>query len=195
MEKCKWCLDGGLMEKYHDDEWGSIVHDDYKHFEYLTLESMQCGLSWAIIIKKREAITKSFENFDFYKIASYNDNDIDRIYNTPNMLKSTSKIKATIHNANCFINIINQYGSFDNYIWSFTNKRSLVYKKHHLGFFEAKNDLSNQISDSLRKHGFKFIGSVTIYSYLQACGIINDHEINCFKYTKLLNENNCEIIE
>ena len=195
MEKCKWCLDGGMNEKYHDEEWGDVVHDDRKQFEFIMLEAMQCGLSWTLMLKKREIFRKCFDNFDYNKIASYNEIDIERILNSEGMIKSIGKIKAIINNAKCFIKIIEKYGSFDKYLWSFSNGYTLVYKKHHLGFYDVKNDLSDAISLNLKKEGFKYLGSITVYSHLQACGMINDHDINCFKYKKLLDNKMIKFID
>ena len=195
MNKCLWCQDGGLMEKYHDEEWGNVVHDDYKHFEYLSLEAMQCGLSWNIVIKKRKVIQECFANFDYNKVALFNENDIQRILNTPNMIKSIVKIKGIINNAQCFLKIIQEFGSFDKYFWSFSNNHVMVYLNHQKGLWETHNDISDKLSYDMKKRSFKYLGSVTLYSYMQACGMINDHELSCYKYPILLNEKNVKVVD
>lgn len=187
MKKCKWCLDGGILEKYHDDEWGTIIHDDRKHFEYLIMEVMQCGLSWMLMLKKREVFRMCFDSFDFNLIALYDDERIDDILNVPNMIRSRRKVEAIINNARKFLDVIDEFGSFDKYLWSFSNYKTIIYKSHQEGKWETKNDLSDLISNDMKKRGFKYLGSVTIFSHLQSCGIINDHEIDCYKYQALLN--------
>lgn len=186
--RCAWCCDGGLNQKYHDEEWGIPLHDDQKHFEYLMLEVMQCGLSWTLMLKKREIFRHCFADFDYHKVAEFTEQDIDRILNTDGMIRSRRKICAIIHNAKCFLHIIDDCGSFDQYIWSFTNGKTHIYPKHHQGFWEAKNGLSDRVSADLKKRGFKFLGSITVFSHLQACGIINDHSPDCWMYDRLIQE-------
>lgn len=195
MERCKWCLDGGIVQKYHDEEWGNPLHDDGKHFEYLLMEAMQCGLNWTMMLKKREIFRQCFDGFDFRKIALYGDADVERILNTEGMIRSKRKIEAIINNAKCFLKVIDEWGSFDRYIWSFSDDQTFVYRKHQLGEGEAKNALSDRLSLDMKKRGFKYLGSVTVYSHLQACGIINDHEPGCFKYEKRLRESRVKYIE
>lgn len=183
MNKCVWCKDGGLLEKYHDEEWGKPIEDDQKLFEYLSLEVLQCGLNWMIVLKKREIFNLCFDDFNFQKISKYQDMDINRILNTSGMIKSKRKILAIINNAILFMNIIKEFGSFSNYLWKFTNNHVFIYMSHQ-NMVVSKNNLSDKISNDLKKRGFKFIGSTTIYSYLQSCGLINDHNNNCFCYEK-----------
>ena len=186
MEKCRWCLDGGIVEKYHDNEWGTIIHDDKKHFEYLLMEVMQCGLSWLLMLKKREVFRNCFDNFDFHLVACYDDSKVDLILNTENMIRSRKKIEAVINNAKIFIEITKEFGSFDNYLWSFSDHKTIVYSSHQEGAWETRNYLSDMISSDMKKRGFKFLGSITVFSHLQACGMINDHEKECYKYYELL---------
>lgn len=186
MERCEWCCDGGLMQKYHDEEWGIPLHDDRKHFEYLMMEVMQCGLNWNMMLKKRETFRECFDQFDYELIADYPQEKIDKILTVENMIKSPRKINAIIHNARCFLRIIEEFGSFDKYIWSFSNYKTMIYKKHQNGEPEAQNELSDRISSDLKKRGFKYLGSITVFSHLQACGIINDHHPSCWMYKKLL---------
>lgn len=183
-EKCAWCKDGGLNEEYHDYEWGIPIHDDKKQFEFLMLEVMQCGLSWTLMLKKRETFRKCFDGFDYEKIAEYGEEKIQSIMETPDMIKSVRKIKAIISNAKAFIKIREEYGSFDSFLWGYSNNKTLIYKSHQTQWV-ASNELSDEIAKELKKRGFKFLGSITVYSHLQACGIINDHEEGCFMYREI----------
>lgn len=194
MERCGWCLDGGILQKYHDEEWGNPLHDDRKHFEYLLMEAMQCGLNWTMMLKKREIFRKCFDDFDYQRIAEYTEAEIERIMQTDGMIKSRGKIAAIINNAKCFLKITAEFGSFDNYIWSFSDYQTFVYMKHQQGQGEVRNELSDRLSRDMKKRGFKYLGSITVFSHLQACGIINDHECNCFKYEKLIEDGNIKYI-
>lgn len=186
MIRCSWCCDNGIVQKYHDEEWGIPLHDDKKHFEYLLMEVMQCGLNWTMMLKKREIFRLCFDNFDYKKIALYKEADIERILNTEGMIRSRGKITAIIGNAQGYLKIIDEFGSFDKFLWAFSEGQTYVYLKHQRGQGEVKNDLSDRISKDLKKRGFKYLGSITIYSHLQACGIINDHSPQCFMYDKIL---------
>ena len=170
-------------QRYHDEEWGVPLHDDLRQFEYLMLEVMQCGLSWQTVINKREIFRECFDNFDFAKIAEYNENDIERIMNTKGMIKSSRKIAAVINNAKCFRQNIKEFGSFCNYFWRYSDGKTIVYDRHSDGDIPASNALSEEISRDLRKRGFKYLGPITIYSHMQACGMINDHDKDCPHYT------------
>lgn len=183
-EKCAWCKDGGLNETYHDHEWGIPLHDDKKQFEFLMLEVMQCGLSWTLMLKKRETFRKCFDDFDYEKIARYDEEQVQRIMETPDMIKSIRKIRAVIDNAKAFIKIREEFGSFDRFLWNYSGGKTLVYKSHRTSW-AASNELSDEIAKELKKRGFKFLGSITVYSHLQACGIINDHEEGCFLYREI----------
>lgn len=185
MEKCAWCRDGGLNETYHDREWGDPLHDDRKQFEFLMMEVMQCGLSWTLMLKKRETFRKCFDNFDFEKIALYDESKIRSIMETPDMIKSVRKIQAVIANARAFIKIREEFGSFDEFLWSYSDHKTMVYQSHQKKWV-AKNELSDEIAKELKKRGFKYLGSITVYSHLQACGMINDHEARCYKYQQII---------
>ena len=186
MERCPWCMCNEKMIRYHDEEWGVPVHDDQKQFEFLMMEVMQCGLNWNMMIQKREIFRNCFDNFDFDKVAEYEEEDILRIMETEGMIRSRRKIEAVIHNARCFRDIRREFGSFSDYIWSFTKGRTYLYTGHQKGQIPARNGLSDRISKDLKKRGLKYMGSVTVYSHLQACGIINDHIESCFRYQELL---------
>lgn len=178
MHTCEWPTTP-LYQDYHDHEWGRPVHDDQKQFEHLMLEVMQCGLSWITVLNKREDLRIAFDGFDYKKISLYTDADVERIMNAPNVIRSERKIRAIIHNAQRFIEVQRDFGSFCNYIWAFTDGKTLVYEGHPEGNIPAKNELSERISNDLKQRGFKFLGPVTIYSHLQASGLINDHGRDC----------------
>ena len=182
MSYCNWEHTSATDRKYHDTEWGVPLHNDRGQFEYLLLEVMQCGLNWDLVINKREVFRKCFDNFDYDKIAAYTDEDIERILNTPKMIKSPHKVAAIIDNAKHFQKIRKEYGSFCNYLWGFSDNKTILYDKHEEGFIPVSNGLSYDISKDLKKRGFKYLGSIVIYSHLQACGIINDHDKNCPRY-------------
>lgn len=182
MSYCSWENTSEINIKYHNEEWGVPVYDDYLQFEYLMMEVMQCGLSWNIVINKREIFRKCFDNFNYDLIAKYDENDIQRILNADGMIKSKRKIEAIINNAKCFQKIRDEFGSFCNYIWGYSDNKTILYDKHELGYIPTSNGLSDKIAHDLKKRGFKFLGSITIYSHLQASGIINDHDKNCKRY-------------
>lgn len=177
-----WEKTSDVNKKYHEEEWGVPVYDDKKQFEYLMLESMQCGLSWEIVIKKREILKKCFDNFDYDLISGYTEKDVERIMQTDGMIKSEKKIRAVINNAKCFIKIREEFGSFSNYLWKHSDNKTILYDKHCEGYIPVSNGLSDKIAKDLKKRGFKFLGTVTLYSHLQASGIINDHDKNCPRY-------------
>ena len=173
--RCSWVnLNNPLYIKYHDEEWGVPSNDDNYLFEMLILELFQAGLSWETILNKRESFREAFDNFDYNKIANYNEDKINSLLNNKNIIRNKLKIKATINNAKIFIKIRTKYNSFSNYIWSFTDNK-IIYNKGLV----TSNYLSDMISKDLKDKGMKFVGTTIIYSYLQAIGIINDHEINC----------------
>lgn len=188
MSYCNWSNASELNIKYHDEEWGIPVHDDRMQFEYLMMEVMQCGLNWNMMINKREIFRKCFDNFEYDLIAKYTEKDIERIMNTDGMIKSPRKINAIINNAKCFQIIRKEYGSFCKYLWAFSDNKTILYEKHEQGYIPVSNGLSDKISKDLKKRGFKFLGTITIYSHLQAAGIINDHDKNCPRY-EFINKN------
>lgn len=187
MAFCTWCV-GEINQKYHDEEWGVPLHDDRKQFEYLMMEVMQCGLSWELMLKKREIFRSCFDNFDYDKIVSYGEEDIQRIFETEGMVRSRRKIEAIINNAKRFIEIRQEYGSFSCYLWAFSDGKTILYEGHGDGNVPVSNGLSDEIGKDLKKRGFKYLGSVTVYSHLQACGIINDHGSDCPCYKKIVTE-------
>jgi DNA-3-methyladenine glycosylase I len=180
--RCFWCDLTDKMVKYHDEEWGVPVHDDKKQFEFLMMEVMQCGLNWNMMIEKREIFQDCFAGFDYDKVAAFDEADIERILATPGMIRSRRKVEAIIHNARIFQQIISEYGTFDKYIWKHSGGRTILYMGHEKGRQPVKNGLSEKLSRDLKKRGFKYLGPVVMYSHLQACGIINDHTEQCFRY-------------
>ncbi len=183
MQRCKWCnLNNPLYVNYHDQEWGTPIYEDKKLFELLILESFQAGLSWECILNKRENFKKAYDNFNIDKIVNYDEAKINELIQNPNIIRNKLKIKASINNAKIFKKIANEYGSFAKYIWSFTNGQ-IIYE---IG--KSSSELSDKISKDLKDKGMSFVGTTIIYAYLQAIGIINSHEQNCFKYPKR-NEN------
>lgn len=183
MGNCQWWCCDKLSQSYHDLEWGRPIHNDQLHFEALSLELLQSGLNWALVLKKRPVFRDCFADFDFQKVSAFGENDIERILSAPGMIRSRRKILAIIGNARCFLQIIKDYGSFDRYIWSFTEGHTLVYSDHRP---VSSSELSDTICKDLKAKGFRFLGSVTVYSYLQACGIINDHSPDCPVYRELI---------
>lgn len=186
MDRCPWCTCNEKMIRYHDEEWGVPVYDDQKQFEFLMMELMQCGLNWNMMIQKREIFRECFDRFDYNKVAEYQEAEIERILNTEGMIRSRRKIEAVIHNARCFQKIREEFGSFSDYIWGFTGGKTYLYTGHQKGEIPARNGLSDRISKDLKKRGLKYMGSITVYSHLQACGIINDHLETCGRYRELL---------
>ena len=176
MNRCFWVnLNNPRYVDYHDKEWCVPSHDDNYLFEMLVLESFQAGLSWECILNKRNYFREAFDNFDYKKISKYDESKILELLNNKNIIRNKLKIKATITNSKIFMNIQKEYGSFSNYIWSFTNNEII----DHKGEIITSNELSDTISKDLKKRGMKFVGTTIIYSYLQAIGIVNDHELTC----------------
>lgn len=180
MKRCKWVdLNSPTYIKYHDEEWGVPKYDDRELFELLILEGFQAGLSWITVLKKREAFRNSFDNFDVKKVAKYNEAKIYELMNNAEIIRSRNKIESAINNAKVFMEIQKEFGSFSNYIWSFTAGKVI---KNTDDDMKVSSPLSDEVSKELKKRGMKYVGTVIIYSYLQAIGVINDHETGCFCY-------------
>ena len=180
MPRCRWANPSNpLYLKYHDEEWGVPSYDDTYLFEMLLLESFQAGLSWECILNKRESFRKSFDNFDYHKIAAYDSQKVNELLQNKNIIRNKLKINAAIKNAQVFISIQKEYGSFSNYIWHFTNNKII---KNTTGSIQTHSNLSDKISVDLYKRGMRFVGTVIIYSYLEAIGVLNDHEPTCDNY-------------
>ena len=185
MAYCNWGTNLDILIAYHDTEWGVPLHDDRGQFEFLMMEVMQCGLNWTMMMKKREIFRSCFDNFEFDKVAEYTEENIERILEVPGMIKSRRKIEAIINNAKCFQKIRQEFGSFDAYLWAYSDGKTILYNKHEDGYIPVSNGLSDEISKDLKKRGFKYLGTVTVYSHLQACGMINDHGSDCPCYKRI----------
>lgn len=183
--KCGWCLGGDLYEAYHDNEWGVPVYDDATLFEFLVLETFQAGLSWITILKKRENFRTAFDNFDHKIIANYNQRKIDSLIQDTGIIRNKLKINATVSNAKAFIETQKEFKSFSKYIWKFVDGKPIKNTVKNYKDGPANTPLSDTISNDLKKRGFKFVGSTVMYAFTQAIGMVNDHEINCFRYNEV----------
>ena len=184
-KRCFWVSDDPLYIEYHDNEWGVPVYDDDRLFEFLILETFQAGLSWITILKKRENFREALDNFDYKKIAKYGDEKFEKLLQDAGIIRNKLKIKATITNAQAFMKVQEEFGSFSNYIWSFTNGKPIKNSFTKKEDVPATTELSDQISKDLKKRGFKFVGSTVIYAHMQATGMVNDHTTDCFRYNEV----------
>lgn len=185
MKRCPWCGSDPLYVAYHDEEWGVPVHDDRKHFEFLVLESAQAGLSWLTVLRKRENYRALYDGFDPVKVAAYDESKVTALLGDAGIIRNRKKIEASIGNARCFLAIQKEYGSFDRYIWSFTEGKPVTNAWAQLSELPAKTPLSDTVAKDLKARGFKFLGTTIIYAHLQAIGIINDHLVDCFRYNEV----------
>ena len=180
--RCLWVTKDKIYQDYHDNEWGVPVYDDHKLFECFLLETFQAGLSWLTILKKRENFRKAFDDFDCNVISNYGDNKVNELLTNEGIIRHRLKIESTIINAKLFIEIQKQYGSFSTYIWNYVDGEPIINSFSVNDNLPSKTDLSDKISKDLKKRGFKFVGSTTMYAFMQAIGLVNDHTDNCFKY-------------
>ena len=187
MEKtrCAWVGNDELYQKYHDEEWGVPVKDDDKQFEFLILETFQAGLSWITILRKRENFRKAFDNFNYKKIAKYNEAKIQSLLEDAGIIRNQLKIRATVSNASAFMEVQKEFGSFSDYLWNFIDHKTVNEKRKSIKEVPAKTELSDKISKDLKKRGFKFVGSTVVYAHLQATGLINDHTTDCFRHKEV----------
>ena len=185
IKRCAWAAGSSIqMQEYHDKEWGVPVHDDRLLFEFLILEGAQAGLSWSTVLAKRENYKKAFSNFDFKKIIKYDQAKIDKLLLDPGIIRNKLKVNSVVINAKAFIAVQKEFGSFDKFIWSFTDGKPIINKWKSIDRLPAKTDISDAMSIALKKRGFKFIGSTICYAFMQATGMVNDHTADCFKYPK-----------
>jgi DNA-3-methyladenine glycosylase I len=184
-KRCEWCLGNELYIEYHDKEWGNPVHDDMIHFEFLVLESAQAGLSWLTILKRREHYRRLYDNFDPIKVSKYNEARIEMMLQDPGIIRNRKKIESSISNAQHFLEIVKEFGSFDKYIWGFTDGEVVKNQWKSLSELPANTPLSDSLTKDMKKRGFKFLGSTILYAHLQAIGIVNDHSVDCFRYEEL----------
>ncbi|MCC7473886.1 MAG: DNA-3-methyladenine glycosylase I [Pirellulales bacterium] len=184
--RCDWCLSGDDQYiAYHDEEWGVPIHDDQKQFEFLTLESAQAGLSWATVLRKRENYRQAFAGFDPARVARYSQNKIEQLLADPGIIRNRLKVQAAVSNARCFLEVQEEFGSFDEYIWSFVEGRPIrnTWKTHK--HVPATSKQSDALSKDLKRRGFKFVGSTIIYAHMQAVGMVNDHLVSCFRHKQV----------
>lgn len=178
--RCTWCEKDDLYRDYHDNEWGNPVYDDDKLFEFLVLETFQAGLSWYTILKKRENFRKAFDQFDYKKVAQYDESDVQRLLQDAGIIRNQLKIRGTISNAFAFMDVQKEFGSFSKYIWGFVNHKPIVNVLRSANA-PATTPISDAISKDLKKRGFKFVGSTVVYANMQATGMVDDHADNCWK--------------
>ncbi|WP_271406723.1 DNA-3-methyladenine glycosylase I [Tenacibaculum soleae] len=183
--RCFWVSDDPLYVAYHDKEWGVPVYDDKTLFEFLILETFQAGLSWITILKKRENFRKAFDNFDCNKVANYKEDKYEELLMDAGIIRNKLKIKSAISNAQLFIGVQEEFGSFSKFFWSYTNEKPIVNHFNKREDVPATTALSDKISKDLKKRGFKFVGSTVIYAYMQATGMVNDHTTDCFRYNEI----------
>ncbi|MCQ3972484.1 MAG: DNA-3-methyladenine glycosylase I [Anaerolineae bacterium] len=189
--RCPWCLSFEEYIRYHDEEWGVPVHEDRKHFEFLILEGAQAGLSWSTILKKRAAYRQAFAEFDPEQVARFSETRLGELLQDPGIIRNRLKVKAAINNAQRFLEIQNEFGSFDQYIWRFVNGKPIVNTWKTLKEIPAASPESEALSQDLVKRGFKFVGSTIVYAHMQACGLVNDHLVDCWRY-RLINEDEAQ---
>lgn len=184
--RCAWCI-GHFDEymRYHDEEWGAPVHDDQKHFEFLILEGAQAGLSWSTILKKREGYKQAFANFNVEEVAQFTPGIVEELLLFPGIIRNRLKVTATVNNARQFLKVQEEFGSFDKYIWQFVNGKPIVNAWTSTKQVPATTKESDALSKDLKKRGFKFVGSTVIYAHMQACGLVNDHTVDCFRYEEV----------
>ena len=186
LKRCRWAENQfDQYVQYHDEEWGVPVHDDQKLFEFIVLESAQAGLSWATILKKREGYRQAFADFDPNVVAAFPEGMIETLLEDSAIIRNRAKISATIHNANCFLKVQDEFGSFDSYVWQFVNGSPKVNKWKSTEEVPVTTPESDRLSKDLKKRGFKFLGSTTVYAFMQAIGMVNDHTIDCFRHQQL----------
>jgi len=186
IKRCPWPASDPLLIKYHDKEWGVPLHNDRKLFEFLVLEGFQAGLSWLTILRKRENFRKAFDQFDFKKVAGYDNRKIESLLKDSGIIRNRLKIQGAITNAKAFIEVRKEFGTFNKYIWSFFGDKTIHNGFKSLKEIPAKTELSDRISKDLKKRGFKFVGSTIVYSHMQATGMVNDHLMECIRYKELL---------
>jgi len=180
--RCPWCLGFDQYITYHDEEWGVPVHDDKTHFEFLILEGAQAGLSWSTILKKREGYRKNFADFDPNKVARFSEKKLEKILLDQSIVRNRLKVYAAVTNAKLFLKVQKEFGSFDKYIWGFVGGKPIVNKRKTMKEVPATTPESDALSKDLLKRGFKFVGSTVIYAHMQACGLVNDHLVDCHRY-------------
>lgn len=183
--RCEWCLGDKLYISYHDKEWGIPLHDDAKLFELLTLEGAQAGLSWLTVLRKREGYKKAFDNFNIIKVSKFNNNKLEKLFINTDIIRNKLKILSVIKNAESIIQIQNEFGSFDNYLWQYVDGKTIQNKYKNLKDLPSSSQIAEKMSKDLKKRGMNFVGPTICYSFMQAIGMVNDHVVNCFRHKQL----------
>jgi DNA-3-methyladenine glycosylase I len=186
MKRCEWGNKSELYKKYHDQDWGVPLHDDTRLFEFLILEGAQAGLSWETILKKRDGYIDAFDQFDAEKISKYSDTKIETLLQNPNIIRNRLKVNSTVLNAKLFLDVQKEFGSFDTYIWQFTNGKTIQNSVRKMSDLPANTSESDAMSKDLKKRGFKFIGSTICYAFMQAVGMVNDHVVGCPRHKEIM---------
>ena len=184
-QKCGWCLGDPLYEAYHDTEWGVPVYDDETLFEFLILETFQAGLSWITILRKRENFREAFDNFDYKKIAQYKEDKLEELLQNPGIIRNKLKVRSAVTNAQLFMKIQEEFGSFSKYIWGFVEGSPIHNRVENYKTAPPTTAISDALSKDLKKRGFKFVGSTVVYAHMQATGMVNDHEVSCFRHSEI----------
>ena len=184
-ERCGWCLKNELYVDYHDQEWGTPLHDDQKLFEFLLLEGVQAGLSWLTVLRKRENYRLAYDGFDPEKVAAYDDVKLNELLQNAGIIRNRQKIAASVNNAKRFLEVQKEFGSFDRYIWSFVDFKPVVNHYEKLTDIPATSPISDKLSKDLKSRGFKFVGSTIIYAHMQATGMVNDHLVSCYRHAEV----------
>ena len=191
MKKCTWALSSPSEQQYHDLEWGVPVHDDRLLFEFLVLEGAQAGLSWATILNKRDNYRNAFDNFNVERVASYDDKKINALLANPGIVRNKLKINSAVTNAQAFLTVQREFGSFDSYIWQFVDGRPLHNAWESATDIPVSTQISNLMSKDLKKRGFKFVGNTICYAFMQATGMVNDHTVDCYRYAEIKRQYSC----
>ncbi len=191
MNRCEWAERGEMERRYHDKEWGEPIHDDRRLFEFLVLEGAQAGLSWSTILAKREGYRKAFDNFEARKIRGYSEGDVSRLVSDPGIVRNRLKINAVITNARAFLQVQEQFGSFDRYIWGFVNGRPVQNSWKKITDVPSSTPESDAMSRDLKRRGFRFVGTTICYAFMQAVGMVNDHVVGCFRHRELREKGCC----
>lgn len=185
LNRCDWVSDDPLYIAYHDEEWGVPVHDEQRLFEFLILETFQAGLSWITVLRKRENFRKAFDQFDYKKVATYGEPKIEELLQNAGIIRNKLKVRAAVANAQAFIEVQKEFGSFDKYIWGFVNGKPLQNGFKRMNEIPAKTEIAEALSKDLKKRGFKFVGPTVVYAHMQATGMVNDHTTDCFRYKEV----------
>ncbi len=186
MHRCSWVPENNsTYQKYHDEEWGVPVFDDTKLFEFLVLEGAQAGLSWETILKRREGYKKAFAGWNVQEVAQFGESDVERLLADPGIIRNKLKVRSAIINAQKFLEVKKEFGSFSDYIWQFVGGKPIINSWKNVADYPAQTDLSKKISTDLRNRGFTFVGPTIVYAHMQATGMVNDHTINCFRYNQI----------